>query len=228
MSDGHRPGKIEMWSDIACPWGTLAAIRLQRTRARLELEGEVEIDHRAFPLELFNRRPTPRPILDAETPVAGAREPDWGWSSWTAPAESYPVTTLLALEAVQAAKEQSLKASAQLDLALRHALFAESRCISLRSEIEAVARACPSVDAGAVLEALDRGRARPTVIEQWRQAEERGVKGSPHLFLADGTQIHNPGIRWYWTKGYGKGIPVVTEDDPSIYEDLVKRAAAAS
>src|SRR5438093_6132364 len=113
------PGTIVVWSDIACPWATLAIHRVLQVRARLGLEGDVVLDHRAFPLELMNGRCTPRRILAAEVPVAGALAPEFGWQMWQAPESEWPVTTLPALEAVQAAKEQSLEASEALDLALR-------------------------------------------------------------------------------------------------------------
>jgi predicted DsbA family dithiol-disulfide isomerase len=137
-------GTIVMWSDIACPWATLAVHRLVAARHRLGMDGRVVVDHRAFPLEVLNGRPTPRHILDAEIPVAGGLEPDAGWQIWRDDPHRYPVTTLLALEAVQAAKEQSLWAGEQLDHALRKALFAESRCISMRHVILGIAARSPS------------------------------------------------------------------------------------
>ncbi|HEY3239007.1 MAG TPA: dithiol-disulfide isomerase, partial [Acidimicrobiia bacterium] len=68
-------GTIVFWSDIACPWATAAVHHLHATRARLGLEGAVTLDHRAFPLELLNSRPTPKAIVDAEVPVVGAIAP---------------------------------------------------------------------------------------------------------------------------------------------------------
>src|SRR5437868_3729976 len=126
------PGTIVVWSDIACPWATLAVHRLHQARARLGLDDRTVLDHRAFPLELVNSRCTPRRVLAAEVPVAGALAPEFGWKVWQGPESEWPVTTLLALEAVQAAKEQSLWASEALDVALRRAFFADSRCISMR------------------------------------------------------------------------------------------------
>lgn len=89
-------------------------------------------------------------------------------------------TTMPALEAVQAAKEQSLSAGEQLGRAL---------------------------------------------IDQMGEARDGPVKGSPHLFCPDGTDAHNPGIEMHWEGEHGVGFPVIDRDDPSVYDDLLKRAA---
>ena len=218
-------GTIVVWSDIACPWATLAVHRLHVERTRLDLDEQVVLDHRAFPLELVNSRPTPRKTLAAEVPAVGALAPEFGWQVWQAPDSEWPVTTLLALEAVQAAKEQGLEASEALDLALRRALFAESRCISMRHVVLGVAQTVRAVDADALEKALDNGRARHAVMQQWHDAVDGPVNGSPHLFLPDGTDIANPGVTLHWEGGHGHGFPVVDRDDPSVYEQLLRTAA---
>lgn len=220
-------GTIVVFSDVGCPWAHLAVHRLLAARRRLGLDGRVVLDHRAFPLEVFNRRPTPKRVLDAEIPVAGALDPEAGWQPWQDEPQRWPVTTLLALEAVQAAKEQGLEASERLDRALRVAFFGDSRCISMRHVILETAEKCEAVDAGALAVALDDGRARRSVFDQADVAESSEVKGSPHVFLPDGTDAHNPGVEMHWEgDGPGTGFPVVTDDDGGIVDDLVRRAAA--
>jgi predicted DsbA family dithiol-disulfide isomerase len=221
------PGTIVVFSDVGCPWAHLAVHRLLVARHRLGLDDEVVLDHRAFPLEVFNRRPTPRLVLSAEVPVVGGLDPDAGWQVWQGDLATWPVTTLLALEAVQAAKEQGLAASERLDRALRVAFFGQSRCISMRHVVLEVADAC-GVDAEALREALDEGRARRTVFEQCQSAEDGDVKGSPHVFLPDGSDAHNPGIEMEWVGEHGAGFPVIGKDDPRVYDDLVTRAAGAT
>jgi predicted DsbA family dithiol-disulfide isomerase len=222
---------VVVWSDIACPWAHVAVARLHRYRRQLGLEGRMFLDHRAFPLELVNGRPTPKRILDAEMPVAQSLEPDAGWQVWQRPAHEWPVTVLPALEAVQALKQtQGIEASEALDLALRQAFFAQSRCISMLTEVLAVARECDAVDAADLEASLDKGFGRAPVINQWRvaTADLSAVKGSPHLFLPDGNNAHNPGIRMHWSDAHGKGFPIIDGDDPSVYENLLacfKRAA---
>ncbi|MDQ2710310.1 MAG: hypothetical protein M3Z25_22980 [Actinomycetota bacterium] len=51
---------------------------------------------------------------------------------------------------------------------------------------------------------------------------------SPHLFLPDGTNHANPGVEVHYTAEYGVGFPIATADDPSIYHDLLTRAATES
>lgn len=217
-------GTIVVWSDIACPWATAAVHHLHTARARLGLEGAVTLDHRAFPLELLNSRPTPKAIVDAEVPVVGAIASDFGFSVWTGDLAAYPSTVLLALEAVQAAKEQSLAASDRLDLALRRALFADCRHVGMRHVVLDVAGRVPEIDTAALEVALDSGRGRRAVIDQWRAVPGANIQGSPHLFLPDGTGVHNPGVTMRWVGSRPGGFPVIDAHDPSIYEDLVTRA----
>lgn len=226
MGSPPAPGTIVVWSDLGCPWAHAAMARFLRVRDELGLRGKVVLDHRVFPLELINQRPTPKRILDAEIPVAGALEPGAGWQMWQAPEWSYPVTTLPAMEAVQAAKGQSLEASEALDHGLRAAFFGQSRCISLRGVILEVAEECAGVDGRALAEALDSGVARRMMMEQAAEASTDTIQGSPHLFLPDGSDVHHPGVGLHWEGDKGRGFPVVHADDPSVYVELLERAVA--
>ncbi|MFI7032746.1 DsbA family protein [Microbispora rosea] len=221
-----EPGTIIIFSDIWCSFAHIAVHRLHTTRERLGLTDRVRFDHRAFPLELLNDAPSPRPGTDSEVGRMAALEPDAGWQLWQAKDWLYPSTTLPALEAVQAAKEQGFAASEQLDLALRRAFWAESRCISHRKVILDAAASTGVVDVNALAAALDDGRARRALSEQAAIAATDRVNCSPHLFLSDGTDHANPGIEVGWAGSYGIGWPVVSSDDPSVFEDILKRAAA--
>ncbi|MBW3594252.1 MAG: DsbA family protein [Actinobacteria bacterium] len=220
------PKTIVVYADITCPWAHVAVYRLHAERRHLGLDDDIRFDIRSFPLELFNEQPTPKKILDAEISVAGALAPDAGWQMWQRPDSEYPTTSLPALEAVEAAKEQGLLASEQLDRRLRVGFFGESRVISLRHEILALAAECDAVDVDAVAEALDSGRARSAVIEQKEYAERDEVRGSPHVFLPDGTGVHNPGIDMEWHGEHGEGFPIVTNDRPEVYRELIEKAAS--
>ena len=220
------PGTIAVWSDLHCPWAHVAVWRLWDARRRLGLDDRVAFDHRIFPLELFNSEPTPFRTVAAEIPVCGRLAPRAGWQVWQGAQTEWPVTTLLPMEAVQAAKAQSLRASEELDRGLRVAFLAESRCISLRHVILEVANECESVDVGALAAALDAGVARHRIAEDWDVAKREGVRGSPHLFLADGTDAQNPGVTFHWEGDLGIGFPVVDADEPGTYDELLRRAAA--
>lgn len=217
-------GRVVVYSDVGCPWAHVAVFRLHRARGALGLDAVVTFEHRSFPLELFNERPTPRKTLDAEIPVAGGLEPDAGWEVWRRPDYQYPVTTLPALEAVHAAALQSDRAAEELDRALRVAFFGRSETISMRHVILQVAERCPAVDAAELAAALDDGRCRRAVMDDYRAAQSDKVQGSPHVFVA-GADAANPGIDMHWHKDHDVGFPVVDKDDPSVYEDLLRRAA---
>lgn len=222
-----RPGTIVMFSDVGCPWASLAVHRTRRRRAELGLDDTVAIDHRCFPLELINRQVTPKTIVDTEVAVIGSHEPSLGWQPWRRAERAYPSTTLLALEAVQAAKTEEvggLRASEQLDAALRHAWYAESRSIHLYAEIVGIAGSCDAVKADALDAALRRGVGRAEVFAQWQQAQEIAVRGSPHLYLADGFDTHNPGITLAWTAGQFGGMPLIEDDRPAVYDEILRRA----
>jgi predicted DsbA family dithiol-disulfide isomerase len=217
-------GRVVVYSDIGCPWAHVAVFRLHKFRAELGLAEQVVIEHRSFPLELFNERPTPRKVLEAEMPVAGALEPGARWQVWQRPGSEWPVTTLPALEAVHAAADQSARAGEELDLALRVALFGESRCISMRHVILDAARGLPSVNVAELAAALDEGRFRRGVFDDLDAARSSDVDGSPHVFVPGG-DAHNPGVEMHWEGEHGVGFPVVDKDDPSVYEDLLAQAA---
>ena len=133
---------------------------------------------------------------------------------------------LPAMEAVQAAKEQGLGASEGLDRGLRRAFWAESRCISLRHVILEVASETEGLDLAALAAALDGGRARATLFQQWEVAKSDAVRGSPHLFLPDGENAQNPGLEVSWAQDDAGGwVPTIERDDAVVYEEWVRRAA---
>ncbi|MDP9458732.1 MAG: dithiol-disulfide isomerase [Actinomycetota bacterium] len=215
-------GIITVWSDIGCPWATLA---LHTLHVRAAHRGQtVLVDHRAFPVELFNGRPTPKVILDMEIVAIAGRRPDLGWQMWTGPESTYPVTMLPAMEAVQAAKAPhvgGLLASDQLDTALRRAFYVEGRCISVHSEILDVAAGGTDVDVAALAEALALGSGRREVYEQWAVARGPEVQGSPHVFTTDGYACHNPGVSYHWTAKPPQGFPFLDAYDEEWAESLL-------
>jgi predicted DsbA family dithiol-disulfide isomerase len=215
------PKTLAVWSDIGCPWSHAIVWRLHDARRRLGLEGRVRFEHHAFPLELFNNEPTPRPLLQLEWEVAATLAPRAGWQAWSAPDHAWPVTMLPPMEAVQVAALQSHSAAEELDRGLRRAFWAESRCISLRHVILEVANEAPEVDVAALAQALDDGRARRRVFDDWAVAQTDEVRGSAHIFAPDGTNAQNPGV----VIGWAGEAPTVERDDPAAVEDMVRAAA---
>ncbi|MFF8433064.1 DsbA family oxidoreductase [Streptomyces bacillaris] len=220
---------ITIWSDIGCPWAALALHTLRAASARLELP--VLIDHRAFPLELFNREPTPKFIVDVELAAIAARRPELGWRRWSAPEWTYPSSMLPALEAVQAAKSPAvggLRASDELDIALRRAFYTESRSVGVHAVILELAEGCEHLDADALAKALRAGEGRSEVYDQWDIAQGPHVQGSPHLFAPGGYTVHNPGVTCRWTDSpENGGFPLFEAYDEGWAEDLLRRVHGA-
>jgi predicted DsbA family dithiol-disulfide isomerase len=218
------PGTVVVYTDIVCAWSTLSLHRFYTEREKAGLTDAVRVDHRLFLLEDLNRFPVPKKYLDAEFPVVGALAPDFGWKPWQGDPSTWPSSSLLANEAVHAAKAQSRAAAEELDMALRRAFFRDCRPITLLHEILDIAADCPAVDAEALQAALEDGRARGAMMADYREHHEE-VQGSPHWFFADGSEVHNPGIELHWVGEAGAGFPVVDADDPAAMAALVRHAA---
>lgn len=220
---------VTVWSDIGCPWATLA-LRTLRTAIE-QRNAPVRISHRAFPLELFNREPTPRYILDPEIVAIASLLPDLGWRCWGAPASTYPVTTLPAMAAVQGAKHPEvggLRASDQLDAALRAAFYTDHQCISIPSVILDAARTCPDLDDAALHHHLAKGAGMAAIYHDYEHAHSSPIQGSPVIETADGTRQHNPGATCHWTGKPPAGFPRLERYDPSWADDLLDRVTSAT
>jgi predicted DsbA family dithiol-disulfide isomerase len=217
------PGVVTVYADLVCPFATFALHGLRATRDRLRLD--VRLDLRAFPLELANRRPHDLGLTELEKPVLIRLDSHLGWRRWRAEPSTWPVTSLLALEAVQAAKRPEvggLVASDELDNALRRALFLDSRCIALLPVILEVAEECPDMDRGALAVDMTHGMGRVDVMAQYAYAERKDVEASPHVFTPDGRNWVNPGMEFDRRGDY----PVVTSYDPGAYEEILRAAVA--
>jgi len=222
------PGALVLFSDVACPWATVMVLRLRAARRDLGLEGTVPLIHLAHPLELVHERPLPRRIIDAEIPACAAVTPGFGWSLWQGRLDEFPVTSLLAVEAVQAARRQSETAAEELDLALRRALFVASRCIAVRHEVLAAAATCAAVDVDRLAGDLDDGVGRAAMSRQARFAREVAGPCTGYLVTPDGSGSCNPGVTSRWLgPDVPRGVPVVDHDDPTIFRELVAAAAPA-
>lgn len=221
------PGTVTVFTDIMCGWSTIALHRLYRARDAAGLTGRLQVNLQLFLLEDINRIALNSRIIEPEIPVVGALEPELHFTPWQRHPSEWPVTSLPANEAVHAAKAQSPAAAEELDMALRLAFWRDSRCISMRHEILAVADDCPGVDTEQPRHIVDTGAARASMMQSYFDHRE-DVQGSPHFFLADGTDTHNPGIAMHQVGSPGAGFLVVDSDDPGVYDDLVRAAADAA
>jgi predicted DsbA family dithiol-disulfide isomerase len=209
---------LTVFSDLHCPWAYVFSIRLRRHRAAL---GAPPVAWRCWPLELVNERGTTWSTLSSEIPVLAQLEPD----HFAAPRrETLPSTLLPAMEALKVAAELGGAGGAdRFDEAARRAFFLDRRDLSLRPTLLDLA-----VEAGleraAFRDAFDGGGHRREVIADWDEGRRRGVQGSPHAFLPDGTGAFNPGIgKVEWVRG----IPVPSEVDEAAVARLLERAGGA-
>ena len=138
------------------------------------------------------------------------------------------MTSLLAAQAVQAARRQSEPAAVELDLALRRAFFVQSRCISVRNEVRAAAASCALVDVAQLLDDLDDGEVYEAVLRQSAAARAGAATCSGYVVLPDGSGVCNPGVRTEWRGRLPAGTPVLLSEDPGVYRQLVEVAAGVT
>lgn len=187
-----EPARLTMYSDLHCPYAYVAAYRLRRLRD--EYRGRVVVEHKSLALEYVNRRPTPKPILDNETPILMLAEPDIPYQPWSRPDSEWPVTMWPAFEAVKCAERQSLELADDLDWAIRVAFFAEHRCIALRHVLLELA-AQVGLDLARFTDDFDRGVTKRLVLDEAREGWERlKVEGSPTFLLASGKRYNYYGL----------------------------------
>jgi hypothetical protein len=164
-----------------------------------EYEGRVRVAFRSLPLELKNRRPTPKPVVDVEIPLMLEQEPDLPIRPWEAPQWRYVPTLLPAFEAEKAAEQQGDDAAWRFSWQVRYAFFAQNRTVCSRFELEEVAREA-GLDVERFLQDWDSGRFRAQVMaDSHRGWEVLTVPGSPTFVLPSGQQVANPGaikVRW--------------------------------
>ncbi|MDE3228494.1 MAG: DsbA family protein [Chloroflexota bacterium] len=179
--------RVALYADLACPYAYIAAYRLRKLRD--EYRGRVSIEHKSLALEYVNRQPTPKRVLDSECPLLMLEEPELAWEPWHAPLSEWPVTLWPAFEAVKCAERQDMTLADDLDWAIRTALFAESRCVSMRHVLlELAERVGLAMDR--FTQDFDSGQAKALVIAEAREGWERlKVPGSPTLVLPSGRQI---------------------------------------
>ena len=210
---------LTVFSDLHCPWAYVFSIRLRRARAAV---GQPPVAWRSWPLELVNQRGTPWDTLSQEIPVLTQLEPD----HFAPPRrDTWPSTVQPAMEALKVAGELGGPAAAdRFDDAARRAFFLDRRDLSLRSTLAEIATEA-GLEQPRFLDAFDGGGHRRAVVTDWEEGRRRGVQGSPHVFLPDGTASFNPGIgKIDWVRG----IPVPSEVDEGGIAKLLDRAATGS
>jgi predicted DsbA family dithiol-disulfide isomerase len=209
---------LTVFSDLHCPWAYVLSIRLRRARTGVD---RPPVAWRCWPLELVNERGTSWDTLSQEIPVLAQLEPD----HFSRPRrETWPSTLLPAMEALKVAGDLGGPRTAdRFDELARRAFFLERRDLSLRPTLADLA-AEAGLDRDAFVDAFDGGGYRRSVVADWQEGRRRGVEGSPHVFLPDGSAVFNPGVGGIdWVRG----IPVPREVDEGAVANLVTAAVGA-
>ena len=195
------PVTVAFWGDLSCPYAYLAHHRFRRVLP--DYRGQLVLAHRSLALEYVNREPTPKRVLDLETPLLALTEPDLPYRPWAAPASEWPVTILPAFEAVTCAARQRADLADELAWAIRVAFFRDGRCISLRHVLLELAEGV-GLEPERFAADFDGGVTKRQVIEEAREGWERAkLPGSPTVVLPDGTVLD----------GGALGLPSVELDE---------------
>ena len=214
--------RIEIWSDIHCPWALIAVHRLRQARERLGTG--ITFAPRAWPLEWVNQRGTPRGIVTAETAVLASHEPEL-FNAYAN--DSWPSTFLPAFELVAAARRCHGQAAAEdVDYALRLAFFRDSVDVSiaagLRQALGVAASLNDGIDVEAIMTAWTDSPVRADVAADFRESRQLPIQGSPQIFWPDGSTTHNPGMTDHYWRG---DLMRINSADPDEPERLLRRFA---
>ena len=214
---------VQVFSDIHCPWATVAVHRLRAARDAAGLD--VVFDQRAWPLELVNESGTPHAIVTQETAVLANHEPEL-FSRFSG--DSWPSTFLPAFELVAATRRaHGLRAAEDVDYHLRLAFFRDSVDVSIRAglarALAAAVAAGAELDTDKVLAIWDAEPVRADVLDDYSRSLDLPIQGSPQVFWPDGTTTYNPGMTDHeWVRG----IPRVHSADPETPGRLLREKLA--
>lgn len=163
--------EIEAYADMWCPFAYVG-LRMVRGRCQQRGRNDVILHVRAWPLELINGRP--QDVGAIAEHVRELREQISAELFVGFDPTSFPSTTLPSLALAARAYRQSKASGQAVSFAIREALFEEGRDISDPTVLDDIAERHDIQP----VEATDR----QSVLEDWRQGQSRGVKGSPHFF----------------------------------------------
>jgi len=210
---------VTIYSDVGCPWATVAIHRLRRARDGQDLD--VVLDQRAWPLEWINEQGTPRHIVEPEMALLASHE-ERLFSRFGGP--SWPSTLLPAVELVAAARRAfGVRAAEDVDYQARLAFFRHSADVSQCHVLHRVA-ADAGLDADAVMHVWETEPVRADVVDDYRRSLDLPIEGSPQIFWPDGSTSHNPGMDHEWVRG----LPRLRHADDAAAARLLAERARGS
>jgi predicted DsbA family dithiol-disulfide isomerase len=188
-----RAVRIEVWSDVVCPWCYIGKRRLETALARFPHRDEVEVVWRSFQLDPSvpegQTHPTlpalaakyGRPVEEMRAMMRHVEETAAGEGLEYSLADGVSGNTLLAHELVHLAAERGLQA--QTKERLLHAYFEQGRPVF---DVDSLAPLAVEVglDEAEVRAALADHRYRPAVLADIATAQQLGATGVP-FFVVD-------------------------------------------
>jgi predicted DsbA family dithiol-disulfide isomerase len=182
--------KIEIWSDVICPWCGIGQHRLEQAVA--QVGGDIEVVHRSFQLDPRHpdaTRPT-RELLEqkyrmspAQAQASFARVEGIAKEDGIVPyivGENRVGNTRLAHELLAYASTQGQEAAAWK--AIYRAYFGEARSIF---DVEALVALAGEIglDVEEARVALNDGRFTQRIVDDQREAAELGATGVPFIVI---------------------------------------------
>jgi predicted DsbA family dithiol-disulfide isomerase len=164
---------VEVFADVSCPFAHLSLLMVPDVLA--ELDREVDLTVRAWPLEWVNGQPFAAGHIGEEIDALRATLDTDAFAGFDP--DTWPTTTIPAFNLADAAHRVDPALGLTVGLALRHALFEEGRDVGDPEVLAAIAEdhdlAPPSI------------KATPGVRADYAEGQRRGVKGSPDFWVGD-------------------------------------------
>ncbi len=182
--------KIQIWSDVVCPWCYIGKRRMEK--ALEQFDEDVELEWRSFELDPHAQGPSEKPLDEALAAKygIGVERARQMLAQMTQTAESEGLdfdfanakggNTLDAHRVLHLAKKHGLQAA--MKERLMRAYFTEGRPIAERDELAELAGEV-GLDAGEVRAMLESNELVDEVRADEAKAREIGVSGVPFFFI---------------------------------------------
>lgn len=165
--------RLEVFADISCPF---THVGLRRVVSELEdLDGDVEIVVRAWPLEWVNDVPLDADAVEHKIAVLREQLGTRDFAGFST--DAWPSTTIPALNLAAGAYDVDAAAGLAVSLALREALFERGADVSDPAVLATIAERF-----GLELPASAAGE---QVRADYDEGGRRGVRGSPDFWVGD-------------------------------------------
>ncbi len=202
--------RLEVFADITCPFTHLGLKRVAQEVAENDLQ--VDIIVRAWPLEWVNGAPLDAEAVEAKIDALKDQLDTPDFSNFCA--ESWPTSTLPALNLAAGAFDVDPSTGLTVSLAIRNALFEEGQDVGDPTVLaDLAARFGLKVPVGEV---------HARVHADYQDGQKRKVRGSPDFWLGD-EEFFCPAL----VLGHDTG-GLTAKFDTEGFEDFLQRVRASA